>query len=37
MIVAGAGAGVYELKAMAFESTQAFLRAGWDLVTRALT
>lgn len=29
MIVAGAKAGVYDLKTMAFESTQAFLRAGW--------
>ena len=28
MIVAGAKAGVYDLKTMAFESTQAFLRAG---------
>lgn len=28
MIVAGATAGVYDLKTMAFESTQAFLRAG---------
>lgn len=34
MIVAGAQAGVYDLKAMAFESTQAFLRAGWHSVTR---
>ena len=28
MIVAGARAGVYDLKTMAFESTQSFLRAG---------
>jgi porphobilinogen synthase len=29
MIVAGANAGVYDRRAMAFESAQAFLRAGW--------
>jgi len=29
MIVAGAKAGVYDLRTMAFESTQGFLRAGW--------
>jgi len=34
MIVAGAEAGVYDLRTMAFESTQAFLRAGWYLVTQ---
>jgi len=28
MIVAGANAGVYELKTMAFESMECFLRAG---------
>ena len=32
MIVAGARAGVYDLKTMAFESTQGFLRAGWHSV-----
>lgn len=34
MIVAGAKAGVYDLKTMAFESTQAFLRAGWYSVAQ---
>jgi len=34
MIVAGARAGVYDLRTMAFESTQGFLRAGWHPVTR---
>ena len=34
MIVAGGKAGVYDLKTMAFESTQAFLRAGWDSITQ---
>ena len=34
MIVAGANAGVYDLKTMAFESTQAFLRAGWYSITQ---
>ena len=34
MITAGAKAGVFDLKTMAFESTQAFLRAGQRLVLR---
>ena len=34
MIVAGAKAGVYDLRAMAFESTQGFLRAGWHPFTQ---
>jgi len=37
MIVAGAKAGVYDLKTMAFESTQAFLRAGCTLVLSYFT
>jgi len=38
MITAGAKAGAFDLKTMAFESTQAFLRAGPRLVPRpALT
>lgn len=36
MIVAGARAGVYDLKTMAFESTQGFLRAGWCPFTPVL-
>ena len=36
MVVAGAKAGVYDLKTMAFESTQAFLRAGRCPVTQVL-
>ena len=42
MIVAGAKAGVYDLKTMAFESTQSFLRAGrysiaWPVFTRLIS
>jgi len=37
MIVAGAKAGVYDLKTMAFESTQAFLRAGCTLILSYFT
>jgi len=37
MIVAGARAGVYDLRTMAFESTQGFLRAGCTLILSYFT
>jgi len=35
MIVAGANAGVYDLKTMAFESMECFLRAGESIICTA--